>query len=647
MTALGLALLELRRFRGPWRRFVPLLLCLVPLLCGVLYLWANWDPYRRADRIPVAVVNADLSAFTQQGERVDAGRQLARQLKAAGTFDWHFVGPGEAHDGLAKGRYYFTVTIPADFSARLATAGDPDPQRAGIVLGLNDANNYLAGIMTEVVQPQLQEQINAAVHASYVKALYGELSGVRAQLATASDGARHLVDTTRVAQEGAKTLVSGTGALQQGAGQVGDGLKQINQGVAGLDALTTGLTRATAAELPAAAATLVDAANQTAQGLAAVRAGTSLVKDGTARAVANLNQLAGEVPGLRDHRAYQAALADAEQLDAAAGRIDGEAAAAAANAQEALHQARQLQGGIGAVQRRVLDAAAPVQLIDTGARTATTGANTLTGGLATLHQGAGTMQTAAGQAHDGATDLGTVVTDALSEIPPTSPEQVAHAASVLGSPVDIGRTNLNPAGPYGRGLAPFLFSIALWIFGLVACLLLRPVNPRALAGRVPAVSIAVGGWLPGAMLGVVAALILYAVAEIGLGLHPRHAAGTVLLLAVAAAGFVAVAHFLRTALGAFGDVLSLVLLIVQLTSCGGLYPMPTTPQLFQALNPLLPMTYLVDGLRVTLSGGLAEHLLRDFVVLGAYTVLFLAATSLVVTRRRLWRTSGLHPDVQL
>ncbi|WP_282204660.1 YhgE/Pip domain-containing protein [Kitasatospora fiedleri] len=100
MTAVRLAWLELRRFRGPLRRLVPLLLCLIPLLYGAMYLWANWDPYGKTDRIPVAVVDLDRPAVAEGGRPVDAGAQLVEQLKASGTFGWQFVDAGTADAGL-------------------------------------------------------------------------------------------------------------------------------------------------------------------------------------------------------------------------------------------------------------------------------------------------------------------------------------------------------------------------------------------------------------------------------------------------------------------------------------------------------------------------------------------------------------------
>lgn len=647
MTALKLAWLELRRFRGPLRKLVLPLLCLIPLLYGAMYLWANWDPYGKLDQIPVAVVNQDQLAHTDQGQRVDAGQQVISQLKAAQTFQWDFVDAEQAQKGLAEGNYFFTITIPPDFSSKLATASNPNPEQAGIDIQLNDANNYIAGIMTEVVQPQLQEQINAAAHAAYVRGIYGELSGVRDQLATASNGAHRLVNATEVAQQGSDALASGSTALHTGAGQVTEGAGQLSEATAQIAGLTNRINNAVAERLPAAASGLVDTANVVAQGVGGVHAGTSQVSQATSRGVADLTELVNAHPELAGDPIVVRAQHNASRLDATAGRVDGAAATAQRNADHALAAAQGIQRNVGTIQQQVRDANVPLRLIDSGTHAIAGGAGTVTEGLGALEQGSGSLRSAADQAGGAASDLAGTVDSTRSQIPPTNPDQVARTAEVLSSPVNIDRDNMNPAGSYGRGFAPFFFGIALWVFGLFAYLLLRPVNLRALAGRVRAATLAIAGWLPAAALGIVGALVLYGVVTFGLGLDPVRVGSTILLLVLGAGTFVAIDHFLRTALGAPGDVLSLVLLILQLTSSGGLYPMPTTPGLFQALNPLLPMTYLIDGLRATISGGLTSHLVRDFAVLGGFLVLFLALTSLVLRRQRVWTVARLHPDVEL
>ncbi|MER6306018.1 YhgE/Pip family protein [Streptomyces sp. NPDC001657] len=647
MKAVKLALLELRRFRGPVRRLVPLLLCLVPLLYGAMYLWANWDPYGKTDRMPVAVVNHDHLAHAKQGRRVDAGDQLVKQLKASGTFDWHFVGQDEARDGLEHGRYFFTIDIPSDFSRKIATGADTRPQQAGIRIELNDANNYIAGIMTEVVQTKLQDQINSATHAAYVRSIYGELSDVRGKLTTASDGAHRLVGATRVAQQGTSTITSATATLHDGAGDVASGAQQIARATGQLDDLTGRLDQAAADRLPGAASALVSTARLTTDGLDAVHTATTATRKGTSRAVADLTDLADTHPELRDDPVYRRALSHARSLDSTATALDGRAAAAENNARRALQEAERLQDDVGSLRRDVLALHTPLRLVDTGSHRAADGAHGLVEGLATLEKGSGALHTAAEQAHGGASEVSRTVDDGLHKIPRTSPDQVAHAAEVLGTPVHIDRTNLHPAGVYGRGLAPFFFGIALWVFGLFAYLLIRPLNTRALAGRVSAFTTAVAGWLPAALLGAVGALVLYGVVDLTLGLNPVHGFWTLALLVTAAGAFVAVDHCLRTVFGVPGDVLSLVLLILQLTASGGLYPLPTEPAFFQVLNPMLPMTYLVDGLRVTVSGGLTGNLLRDFAVLLACTAGSLAVTALSVRRQRVWTVGRLHPDVSL
>ncbi|SED54286.1 putative membrane protein [Streptomyces sp. 2224.1] len=647
MKAVKLALLELRRFRGPMRRLVPVLLCLVPLLYGAMYLWANWDPYGKTDRMPVAVVNQDHLAHAQQGRRVNAGDQLVQQLKASGTFDWHFVGPDEARDGLEHGRYFFTIAIPSDFSSKLATGADTRPQQAGIHIELNDAHNYIAGIMTEVVQNKLQDQVNSATHAAYVRSVYGELSDVRGKLSTAADGAHRLVGATRVAQQGTSTVASATSTLHDGADGVSAGAQQIARATRQIDDLSGRLDRAAADRLPGAVSALVTTARLTTDGLDAVHTATSATRKGTSRAVSDLTDLADSHPELRSDPVYRSALSHARDLDSTATDLDGRAAAAENNARRALSDAERLQGDIGSLRSDVLALHTPLRLVDTGSHSAADGARGLVDGLGTLEKGSGALRSAADQAHDGASDVSRTVDQGLHKIPRTSPDQVAHAAEVLGTPVHIDRGNLHPAGVYGRGLAPFFFGIALWVFGLFAYLLLRPLNTRALAGRVGAFTTTVAGWLPAALLGAVGALVLYGVVDLTLGLSPVHPFAMIALLVTAAAAFVAVDHCLRTVFGVPGDVASLVLLILQLTASGGLYPLPTEPAFFQVLNPLLPMTYLVDGLRVTVSGGLTANLLRDFVVLFLFTAGFLTMTALAVRRQRVWTIGRLHPDVSL
>src|SRR5699024_10643957 len=124
-----------------------------------------------------------------------------------------------------------------------------------------------------------------------------------------------------------------------------------------------------------------------------------------------------------------------------------------------------------------------------------------------------------------------------------------------------------------------------------------------------------------------------------------HAAAFLGVTVLGALCFSTIAHFLRTALGTPGSSLLLVWLILQLASAGGTYPAPVLPPFFAAIGPVMPMTYLIDAFRVTVSGGQWAHLLRDATVLGIVAVVTLALTTLVVSLRRRFAMKDLHPPL--
>jgi putative membrane protein len=645
VNAIKLAWLELRRFRGPLRRFVPLVLILVPLLYGSLYLWSNWDPYGRLNRVPVAVVNSD-RPVDSRGQHINAGEQFVLQLKATNIFDWYFVGTDEARRGLVEGRYYFTVEVPADFSAKLATAADRDPQRANLQIVKNDANGFIVGIMADTVRTELQNQINAAAHATQARALYGELDQAREKLQLASAASKQLVEGTDLSKQGSAALSRGLGGVREGTGQLSRGVQNVSDATAQLDQQLSSINNFTAERLPNAVNALVNASNVAVNSLSTIKTTTGFLGQRAAEGRAAVEELGQKHPEIAQDSVYQRALDNTRKLADATATADKDAQKALTTAQDANQQALALQNNMGPLQNQIRAITAPADTVRAGAAELSGGANGVTNGLDTLAASSGVLQTGAGQLNDGARRLQGLVDDTLGKIPPTNPTEVAQAADVLGSPTEIRTDNLNPAHVYGRGLAPFFFAIALWVFGLFAYLLLKPVNLRALADRVGALTIAVAGFLPAAALGVLGGLVLYAAVDFGLGLDPAHMWWTVGLISLAAVAFVAIDHFLRTSFGAVGGLLSMVLLIIQLTACGGLYPMETSPLPFQAVHPFLPMSYLVDGLRVTIFGGVTEHLLRDIAVLAGFLIVFLALTTLAVQRQRSWTIARLHPQIE-
>ncbi|CAM3510629.1 YhgE/Pip domain-containing protein [Stackebrandtia soli] len=596
MTAVRLAMLELRRFRGrPLRYLAVLTIVAVPLLYGTLHLWSNWDPYRALDRVPVAVVNADTGTVID-GHRVNAGQRLVDQLTATNDLDWHFVDRDEATRGMTDGDYVASVLVPDDFSAGLAPGAKPNPEPPAVTIQYDPSHDHPAMSIADTIRTRLHHQINTAVYATLATTTYPDLNGHRDALRHVRDAAGVIQsDATETATD-AEALAAELNALETASRSVADGVNRINNPVQN------------------AYAVLID-------DLDTIQAGSEAGAAVTAVAATELGDIHAALCGDRtDDPACESLAALADRARTA------EPAVADADAI--------VQGMSGADLGR--NAAQVQRLAD--------GATHVADDTATVSRDATQLATATGDADTATGELAAAIGVVTTTLPTTDPAVDGAHADTLGSPVGL-RDNASPTTTApGRGLAPYVVALALWVFALVAYMVLRTVNPRALAGDVSALTVALAGWLPAVFLGVVGAVALYFAVDVGLGLDAANAGATVLLCVLAVAVFTAIAHALRLALPTAGDVVMVVLLMLQLTSVGGIYPLSTAPGFFQWISPYLPVTYLVDGLRVTIGGG-GGQLWWDVAVLALFGVAALTASTLTTMRHRRWTIARLHPAI--
>ncbi len=98
---------------------------------------------------------------------------------------------------------------------------------------------------------------------------------------------------------------------------------------------------------------------------------------------------------------------------------------------------------------------------------------------------------------------------------------------------------------------------------------------------------------------------------------------------------------------AAGRVASLVLLMLQLSSSGGTYPVETTPGFFQALHPFMPATYVVNGLRALITGGVDARMWIAVAFLGILALACIVISSVTAGRQRMWTIKRLHPELHL
>jgi putative membrane protein len=235
----------------------------------------------------------------------------------------------------------------------------------------------------------------------------------------------------------------------------------------------------------------------------------------------------------------------------------------------------------------------------------------------------------------------------VRKIPDYGKQERDDRTDVMADPVGLSSSNAHRAPQYGTGFAPYFIPLALWVGAMIAYMLLQPLNRRALAAGAPAARITLAGWLPVAAIGAVQAGALLSVLHWGLGLHLARGAGTVGFLLLVTLCFTAIVQFLGARFGPAGRVLVLAMLMLQLTSAGGTYPIETSPGFFNAIHPFLPMSYVVEGLRHLITGGPAWPVWRACLVLLAFTVGALALTAVTARRRQVWTVDRLHPEIAL
>ncbi|MFS0697848.1 YhgE/Pip family protein [Streptomyces nitrosporeus] len=695
MRSPGLAALELRRFgRGRLPRAALVALLLLPLLYGALYLWSFWDPYGRLDRIPVALVNDDKGA-SADGERLAAGEEISKRLLASKVFDWHRVGRDEAERGLEDGTYYLTLTMPSDFSERIASSSGDSPAAGALQVRTNDANNYIVGQISRTVFAEVRSAASTRASRGFLDRIFISFSGIHDATEKAAEGADDLESGITRAKKGSEDLVAGLKEAESGSGRLAEGLEKLDQGAGDLATGSRQVadgTRALAGEAGRAAAgvrpflkdggkAIGDTARLVADSSKAVRENLGLLVEAAPAASAAAHTAYDDLAGVHRSRcegdappdpavcpqlgrAVEAAsdvAAVADGVSALVSDGNGDLAAlrtrlaalekqANALAERAPHLDTDLETAVAKIDaldsgaQRVAEGAGALR---TGLGTAKTGAGDVDAGLKKLRTGAGDLDEGLYRLSDGSATLAQGLNDGAGEIPDYDEKDRDARTGVMADPVRLASSSLHAAPDYGTGFAPYFIPLSLWVGAMVAYMLVQPLNRRALAAGAPAWRIAFAGWLPVAAIGLLQVVALMSVLHWRLGLEMAHAAGTIGFLSLVTCCFAAIVQWLNARFGAAGRILVLAVLMLQLTSAGGTYPVQTSPGFFGAIHPYLPMTYVVEGLRRLITGGDPGPVWQACAVLAAFTAAALALTALAARRKQMWTPSRLHPELSL
>ena len=621
----------------------------IPILYSGFFLGSIWDPYGQTKNLPVAFVNED-KGTSLNGKSLNIGESVEKKLKDNHDLGWEFVSKQQADEGVNSGHFYAVVTIPSDFSQKVASITESEPQQAVINFTTTPAKNYIGSLVSNQAAAKVKSSVSEQITQAYAKGILENLDKLGLGLETAANGASTLHDGLGRLQSGTQTYVGGvkqlavnqqslTGGLAQlsdgsrklqaGLGQLSnnlptesqlsqlsDGMKKLQSGINQLNASVSNPSPALVAQqnkVKTDAQTLVQTMEASKSDLLA--AGGTLQTLGAQAAASGSDSTTISLPQISNiSQAFTKIQTISAQMETL--REDLQALT-----QQLLAQQTQLQAGVSVLNNGVNQLTpnaitafngynslrfANNQLL-AGSASLTNGLNEAKSGSQKLANGASLLENRSGalidgtsQLASGADTLANKLADASNriKIQPTG----ATTQRQIANPVKSEMIEKGNVPNYGYALSPYVLSLSLFVGALV----LNVIYP--IRKTFSEQESAIRWWLSKASVAGVAAFmqatILMLVMVFFLGLTPEHPAHFIGAIYLTSFAYMSIVSLLVIVLDNPGRFLAMVLLVLQLGSSEGTFPIQTANGFFQAINPLVPMTYSIRALRQAISGGL-------------------------------------------
>ncbi|MBS4188791.1 YhgE/Pip domain-containing protein [Bacillus sp. FJAT-49705] len=499
-------------------------------------------------------------------------------------------------------------------------------------------------------------------------ALYENLSILAKNSIEFSDGIGQINNGSKELVTGSKALADGLGQLQEGQENLETASKQLKDGneqvAAGISQSKEGLNKVNE-QIPA----IVSGTEQI--GAGAKTLSTSLqqwqseaekVSGGFSKLQENLQVLIGQLPENSPQRLELEATLN--QLKTGTSKLAGAAGQIANSSSELANNVGTLNEGQKQLQQGVSQLAQGSQKLESGAQEVTKGQNefqagmdtfgqkfaeakagadklasgttVLAGGLDQLQDGSLAIKDGTGQLKDGAGKLAggnTALYDGSEELSSKLAEGADKASSVhandktydmMAGPVEVDNEKINEVPNYGTGFAPYFLSLGLF----VGALLLSIVFPLREPAGVPRSGI---NWFTSKFLilmgvGVIQALISVFILLVGLNIEVQSIPLFILFAIITSLTFITLIQFFVTIFGDPGRFIAIIILILQLTTSAGTFPLELIPDFLQPFNAILPMTYSVSGFKAVISSGDYSFMWQNAAILGIFMLIFITGT---------------------
>lgn len=573
-------------------------LAIIPSLFAWYNLLACWDVFDNTGHLLVAVANEDEGYESDLIPiRVNIGDMVISELRANDQIGWRFTDAEDAIDGAKSGKYYAAVVIPKEFSRDMLRFYEPDSQHAQITYYDNEKINAISPKITSIGADTISEKVNTAfaqsiseVMLSVAKSVsrYADDIDLHGQIAALADHVDSMAgDISRVSDvvgmyastlgSAQKTLDDGSTLIDEAQGTV---TSMMNQAQTSLDELSSlsGTIAGAEGDLESALDTAQTSFNDL-QALLSDPTVAALIPEDTRQSMErSIQDAQSKLSALRSD--YDTTLKpNLDRLVADSGALRGDASQALSDLRDAQSSiSTAVESAHGILSDAISQISSATEKLD--------------GASQTLR------------------DLALSISEALVSGDPEALQRILGSdatalSQALSAPVGIEKKAVYPSDSFGSSIAPLYTTIAMFIGALLLMVALKPNVSKRIQAKLKNAKeseLFFGHFL------CIGCISLAQTTFMALGnllfLHVQVAHPLLYLLCMWFAGlvFAFLIYALVASFANLGKAIAVILLVAQITGCGGSYPLEILPDFVQWISPFLPATHVVDAMRAAMFG---------------------------------------------
>ncbi|MBQ2636957.1 MAG: YhgE/Pip domain-containing protein [Methanobrevibacter sp.] len=564
-------------YENPIVVLILLALIIIPSLYAVLNIEACWDMYGNTGELSFAIANLDVGS-SYNGEKINIGNDLVDELKNNTDFKWTFVSEDELYSGVENGTYYAGIVIPKNFSEDIISITTDDPHQGQLEFYSNSKTNPIASKLADSGAKEVYRTMNAKIVEFINVAAYGKLGELQDGLAS---GSTQLSSGAVQLSSGASKVASGANQVSSGASEVSSGVRKVSSG-----------------------------ASQVNSGASKINSGASQVSSGASQVSSASSQVHESAKQLED--------ASYQLPDSLKPYVQGAVGIANASSQVAGGANSVAQGSVSLAQSSSKLANGASDVAD-GSVSLAQGSSDLANGALSLAAGSQLLANSASNALFTAAYSLSTAAGSLDDITGIDEDQLGD---YFYSPIELNKHDYYPVDTFGSQIAPFYIVLSMWIGGIITSVMIKPGS--SVGTKYKPVELYFGRLVLFMLMSALQTIVtLCGIFLLGINMDNP-------LLFVFSAFFVAAALMLLmysfvSAFGQVGKIFGIILLVLQLSSTGGVYPIELMGSFFQFLYPYMPMTYAITLIREALLGAFWSNYLNALMVL----IGLLAATMLL------------------